>query len=113
MQGTSEHGSVSTSGRGALGSAMAVAARSTESQIVMSNRFLGIQALFVVLMAVVVTVWTRNFVNVLQQMTNTAWLVGRRQLALLSVENKVVWMANRNDIPYMSHYEPIIEGMAI
>ena len=46
-------------------------------------------------------------------MTNTAWLVGRRQLALLSVENKLVWMANRNDIPYMSHYEPIIEGMAI
>jgi len=66
VQGTSEHGSVSTSGRGALGSAMAVAARSTESEIAMSKRFLGIQALFVVLMAVVVTVWTRNFVNVLQ-----------------------------------------------
>jgi len=46
-------------------------------------------------------------------MTNTAWLVGRRQLALLSVENKLVWMANRNDIHYMSHYEPIIEGIAI
>ena len=66
MQGASEHGSASTSGRGALGSAMAMAARSTESQIVISNRFLGIQALFVIIMAVVVTVWTRNFVNVLQ-----------------------------------------------
>ena len=78
----------------------------TESQIVYSSRFLMIQALFVIVVGIVVTIWTRNYVSVLRDVSSTLWLAGRRQLAFLSAGNKLVWTAASNDIDFQSHFVP-------
>lgn len=43
------------------------------------------------IIGIVVTIFTRNYVAVLDDISSTLWLSGRRQLAFLSAESKLVW----------------------